>query len=200
MIPFTLELLALRRLTTAAFGTLMSLEPAFGMVVGFLVLHQVPGVPGLVGICLVVAAGIGAARSGARTPVPSTSPDASTLRQMAAKRLSDNAFVRVFNALAVKLMDVPVVGGLVRRGMVEIRYVGRKSGKTFSTPVAYRRSGEDDRHPGRHGPTASPGGATSSVRVARSPSSDSMGGTAPVMRWRHATIAAASRCAWASTL
>lgn len=71
VVPFALELMALRRLTTAAFGTLMSLEPAFAMVVGFLILHQVPGLSGVVGIVLVVAAGIGAARGGARTaPVP----------------------------------------------------------------------------------------------------------------------------------
>jgi len=71
VVPFALELLALRRLTTAAFGTLMSLEPAFAMVVGLVILHQVPGVGGVVGIVLVVAAGIGAARGGARTaPVP----------------------------------------------------------------------------------------------------------------------------------
>ena len=37
------------------------------MIVGLIVLHQVPGSVGVVGICLVVAAGIGAARSGART-------------------------------------------------------------------------------------------------------------------------------------
>ena len=42
VVPFTLEMLALRRLTTAAFGTLMSLEPAFALVVGLVVLHQVP--------------------------------------------------------------------------------------------------------------------------------------------------------------
>jgi inner membrane transporter RhtA len=71
VVPFALELLALRRLTTAAFGTLMSLEPAFAMVVGLLVLDQAPGWSGVVGICLVVAAGIGAARTGARSsPVP----------------------------------------------------------------------------------------------------------------------------------
>jgi inner membrane transporter RhtA len=72
VIPFTLEMLALRRLTTAAFGTLMALEPAFAMLVGFIVLHQVPGPAALVGIALVVTAGIGAARTGARTspPVP----------------------------------------------------------------------------------------------------------------------------------
>lgn len=72
VIPFSLEMLSLRRLTTAAFGTLMALEPGFAMLVGFVVLHQVPGPAGLVGIAMVVAAGIGAARSGARTvpPVP----------------------------------------------------------------------------------------------------------------------------------
>lgn len=72
VIPFALEMLALRRLTTAAFGTLMALEPAFAMIVGLLILHQVPGSAGVVGICLVVAAGIGAARTGARSapPVP----------------------------------------------------------------------------------------------------------------------------------
>jgi inner membrane transporter RhtA len=71
VVPFALELLALRRLTTASFGTLMALEPAFAMIVGLVVLHQVPGPAGVVGICFVVAAGIGAARTGARSsPVP----------------------------------------------------------------------------------------------------------------------------------
>jgi inner membrane transporter RhtA len=72
VVPFTLEMLALRRLTTASFGTLMALEPGFAMFVGFVVLHQVPGVAALIGIALVVVAGIGAARTGARTapPVP----------------------------------------------------------------------------------------------------------------------------------
>ena len=63
VVPFALELLALRRLTTAAFGTLMALEPAFAMIVGLIVLHQVPGIAGIIGICFVVLAGIGAARS-----------------------------------------------------------------------------------------------------------------------------------------
>ena len=76
VVPFALELLALRRLTTAAFGTLMALEPALAMLVGLVILHQVPGPGGVVGICFVVAAGIGAAgigaaRTGARcSPVP----------------------------------------------------------------------------------------------------------------------------------
>ncbi len=71
VIPFTLEFLALRKLDAAAFGTLMSLEPAFAMLIGLVILHQVPGPLAVVGIAFVVAAGIGAARSGARTaPVP----------------------------------------------------------------------------------------------------------------------------------
>jgi inner membrane transporter RhtA len=65
-IPFSLELLALRRLPTATFGTLMSLEPAIALVIGTVVLHQAPGLWPVVGIGFVVAAGVGAERSGAR--------------------------------------------------------------------------------------------------------------------------------------
>lgn len=64
--PYVLELLALRRLTTAAFGTLMSLEPAFALLAGWLLLDQAPGATGIVGVVAVVAAGVGAARNGGR--------------------------------------------------------------------------------------------------------------------------------------
>lgn len=67
VVPFAFELLALRRLTTAAFGTLMSLEPAIAMVIGYLVLKQELGLVAVAGIGCVVLAGIGAERSGART-------------------------------------------------------------------------------------------------------------------------------------
>ena len=66
VIPFSLEMLALRRLTTAAFGTLMSLEPAIALAAGLLLLHQVPGPWPLAGVVFVVVAGIGAERTGAR--------------------------------------------------------------------------------------------------------------------------------------
>ncbi|MBV1781108.1 EamA family transporter [Paeniglutamicibacter sp. ABSL32-1] len=69
VIPFSLELLALRRLTTAAFGTLMCLEPAIAMVVGLIFLHQVPRPAAIAGIVLVIVAGIGATRTGRRDPV-----------------------------------------------------------------------------------------------------------------------------------
>ena len=70
VIPFSLELSALRRLTTAAFGTLMSLEPAFALVIGLLLLHQVPGWLPCAGVAFVVAAGVGAARTGERLSTP----------------------------------------------------------------------------------------------------------------------------------
>lgn len=65
VIPFILELLALRRLTTTAFGTLMSLEPAIALVIGLLALHQLPGWGPVAGIAFVVTASIGAQRRGA---------------------------------------------------------------------------------------------------------------------------------------
>lgn len=69
VVPFSLELLALRRLTVAAFGTLMSLEPAIALVIGAVLLAQIPGPGAVAGVVLVVVAGIGAQRSGARLPV-----------------------------------------------------------------------------------------------------------------------------------
>ena len=75
VVPFALELLALRRLTTGAFGTLMALEPAFALIIGFLALSQVPNGLAVGGIALVVAAGIGAERSGARTAVATESDE-----------------------------------------------------------------------------------------------------------------------------
>ncbi len=84
VVPFTLELLALRRLTAAAFGTLMSLEPAIAVVVGYLVLRQGLDTWALLGIGLVVTAGIGAERGGARpglhSPPRVRSTDPSALR------------------------------------------------------------------------------------------------------------------------
>src|ERR1700712_5451717 len=69
VVPFALEMLALRRLTTGAFGTLMALEPAIALLVGAVVLGQLPKPLGVLGIVLVVTAGIGAARAGGRNPV-----------------------------------------------------------------------------------------------------------------------------------
>ena len=71
VVPFALELLALRRLTAGAFGTLMSLEPAIAAVIGLIFLHQVPTGYAAAGIGFVVLAGYGAQRTGAR-PTPAS--------------------------------------------------------------------------------------------------------------------------------
>jgi len=75
VVPFTLELLALRHLTTDAFGTLMALEPAFALVIGIVALHQVPNLLAVLGIAFVVAAGIGVERTGAGRTEREVSPD-----------------------------------------------------------------------------------------------------------------------------
>jgi inner membrane transporter RhtA len=87
VIPFTLELLALRRLTAAAFGTLMSLEPAIALVVGLAILSQRPGLVPVAGILFVVAAGIGAERTGARaeSPPPTVAADSAALATQGAR-------------------------------------------------------------------------------------------------------------------
>ncbi|MDT5231641.1 MAG: inner rane transporter RhtA [Mycobacterium sp.] len=66
VLPFLLEFFALRRLTAGAFGMLMAVEPAFAMLAGLVMLDQVPDVGEAFGIGLVIVAGIGAARAGAR--------------------------------------------------------------------------------------------------------------------------------------
>jgi inner membrane transporter RhtA len=64
LIPYALEMIALRRMPMAAFGILMSLEPALGALAGFLVLSQ-PMTPfQMLGTALVVAASAGVTSSG----------------------------------------------------------------------------------------------------------------------------------------
>jgi inner membrane transporter RhtA len=58
-IPYSLELKALRRLSTATFGVLMSLEPAVAALAGAIVLAQTITFRDGVGIALVVAASLG---------------------------------------------------------------------------------------------------------------------------------------------
>lgn len=69
VLPFVLELLALRRMTSTAFGTLMALEPAIGVLLGMVVLHQLPSPVQFAGIALVVVAGAASQRGG-RRPMP----------------------------------------------------------------------------------------------------------------------------------
>jgi inner membrane transporter RhtA len=63
VLPYTLELLALRRLPASTFAILMSLEPALAATAGFLVLGQSLTTPQAVAIALVIAASMGAVRT-----------------------------------------------------------------------------------------------------------------------------------------
>jgi inner membrane transporter RhtA len=61
VLPYSLELEALRRLPEAVFGVLMSLEPAVAALAGFVVLGQDLGARELAAIAMVVVASAGAA-------------------------------------------------------------------------------------------------------------------------------------------
>ncbi|WP_309500535.1 EamA family transporter [Streptomyces shenzhenensis] len=63
VLPYTLELLALRRLPAPTFAVLMSLEPAIAAIAGFLVLGQALSATQAAAVALVIAASIGAVRS-----------------------------------------------------------------------------------------------------------------------------------------
>ena len=70
VLPYSLELEALRRLPAAVFGVLMSLDPAVAALAGFVVLGQDLGVPQLLAIAMVVVASAGAARLSHREGSP----------------------------------------------------------------------------------------------------------------------------------
>jgi inner membrane transporter RhtA len=69
-LPWSLELEALRRMPAHVFGVLMSLEPAIGALVGFVVLGERIGVRAVTAIALVVIASAGAARGARTAPAP----------------------------------------------------------------------------------------------------------------------------------
>jgi inner membrane transporter RhtA len=68
-LPYSLELEALRRIATSAFGVLMSLEPAMAALAGLIVLGQGLAAREVVGMVLVVLASIGASRRAREAPV-----------------------------------------------------------------------------------------------------------------------------------
>lgn len=59
-IPYSLEMKALRRISPAVFGVLMSLEPAVAALAGFLIIAQQLSLRELLGIALVILASAGA--------------------------------------------------------------------------------------------------------------------------------------------
>lgn len=74
VLPYSLELAALRRIPPSAFSILMSVEPAVAALAGFLVLNQSLTAGQTVAIVLVVAASMGAVRTRTK-PVEPTVPD-----------------------------------------------------------------------------------------------------------------------------
>jgi inner membrane transporter RhtA len=71
VVPYSLELAALRRLPPRVFGVLLSLEPAIATLAGWLLLGQGIGAVGLAAIAGVVVASVGStltARTGAEGP------------------------------------------------------------------------------------------------------------------------------------
>ena len=73
-IPYSFELEALRRLPTAVFGILLSLEPAIAAGAGFLVLDQGLSVRDIVAIVLVTCACAGAATAAPEAESPAPAP------------------------------------------------------------------------------------------------------------------------------
>ncbi len=71
VVPYSFEIRALARMAKRTFSILVSLEPAIGALVGFVLLGQRLEPASLVGVALVVAAGIGAT---ATAPVEGDAP------------------------------------------------------------------------------------------------------------------------------
>jgi inner membrane transporter RhtA len=79
VLPYTLELLALRRLPASTFAILMSLEPAIAAAAGFLILSQALEATEAIAIALVIAASMGAVRTQVgrgRAKAPAVAPEA----------------------------------------------------------------------------------------------------------------------------
>lgn len=76
VLPYTLELLALRRLPASTFAILMSLEPAVAATAGFLILDQALTTTQAAAIALVVAASMGAVRTQVRGRAKAATPEA----------------------------------------------------------------------------------------------------------------------------
>ncbi|GEE02541.1 hypothetical protein nbrc107696_29870 [Gordonia spumicola] len=57
-----------------------------------------------------------------------------------------NTFQRVakgVNTVMRPLMKAPVVGPMLGKSMTTVTYTGRRSGRTISLPVAFKRQGDD---------------------------------------------------------
>jgi inner membrane transporter RhtA len=68
VVPYSLELEALRKLPARVFGVLMSLEPAVAALVGFVILGERLGLRALAAVLLVTVAAVGASRFAGLAP------------------------------------------------------------------------------------------------------------------------------------
>jgi inner membrane transporter RhtA len=162
LVPYALEMLALQRLPAAAFGTLMSLEPALALLVGLVLLAQVPGLPAVLGIGLVVAAGIGATSTATTTGTTTgtaTGTDTGTVGdgRRARRRVRRRRGVR----RRAMRRTVPGRRPTLRRprsagGRDEDRRAGHRRGRSDTgRPAGRPRPRRRDRHP-RPGDDARP--------------------------------------------
>jgi len=75
-LPYTLEMIALTRLPARTFGILMSIEPVFGALVGWLMLHEQLAVLQWLAIGMIILASIGTTWSASAQPTsPVPMPD-----------------------------------------------------------------------------------------------------------------------------
>jgi inner membrane transporter RhtA len=74
VVPYALELIALRHMTTRVFGVLMSLQPAAAAIAGLLILHQRLGPAPIAALVLVTVASIGVTRRSSREPLQPPRP------------------------------------------------------------------------------------------------------------------------------
>lgn len=73
-VPFSLEIEAMRRIPSATFGVMMSLEPAIAVLAGLIILTQSVSLVEVVAIALVITASAGAVRSAAGAKAGSVQP------------------------------------------------------------------------------------------------------------------------------
>jgi inner membrane transporter RhtA len=75
-LPYTLEMVALTRLPARTFGILMSVEPVFGALFGWLMLHELLSAPQWAAIGMIILASIGTTWSAtAQRPAPVPMPE-----------------------------------------------------------------------------------------------------------------------------
>jgi inner membrane transporter RhtA len=75
VLPYSLEMVALTRLPARTFGVLMSIEPAFGALLGYVHLHEWLTAVQWTAIALIILASIGSAASaGQKIPMPARDP------------------------------------------------------------------------------------------------------------------------------